>query len=50
MSIFPWPVFNDTAFYTMFKQLKIKLDDAPNSFPNSSKYNNARAFVEKIKV
>ena len=44
MSIIPWPVFNETAFYTTFRQLKVKLDD------QDSKYKNARAFVEKIKV
>ncbi|CAG8512372.1 14490_t:CDS:10, partial [Funneliformis caledonium] len=38
------PVFNEAAFYTTFKELKVKLD------AQVSKYNNARAFVEKIKV
>ncbi len=44
MSIVPWPVFNEAAFYTTFKQLKVKLD------AQDSKYKNARAFVEKFKV
>ncbi|GBC16228.2 hypothetical protein GLOIN_2v1865248 [Rhizophagus irregularis DAOM 181602=DAOM 197198] len=44
MSIVPWPVFNEAAFYTTFKQLKVKLD------AQDSKYKNARAFIEKIKV
>ncbi|CAG8550727.1 10371_t:CDS:10, partial [Funneliformis caledonium] len=44
MSIIPWPVFNEASFYTTFKQLKVKLD------AQDSEYNNARAFVEKIKV
>ncbi|RIA83800.1 hypothetical protein C1645_833247 [Glomus cerebriforme] len=44
MSIVPWPVFNEAAFYTTFKQLKVKLD------VQDSKYKNARAFIEKMKV
>ncbi|CAG8557767.1 14109_t:CDS:2 [Ambispora leptoticha] len=41
MSIIPWPVFNETSFYTTFKQLKLDEQD--------SKYKNAKSFVEKIK-
>ncbi|CAG8696642.1 3684_t:CDS:2, partial [Ambispora gerdemannii] len=44
MSIIPWPVFNESSFYTTFRQLKIKLDE------QDSKYKNAKLFVEKIKV
>ncbi|CAG8473542.1 7953_t:CDS:10 [Ambispora leptoticha] len=44
MSIIPWPVFNDSSFYTTIKNLKIKLDG------QNSQYKNAKIFVEKIKV
>ena len=44
MSIIPWPVFNKAAFYSTFKRLKSKLD------AQDSKYNNARIFIEKIKI
>ncbi|CAG8501198.1 7794_t:CDS:10 [Ambispora gerdemannii] len=44
MSIIPWPVFNESSFYTTFKQLKMKLDN------QDSQYKNAKIFVEKIKV
>ncbi|CAG8442852.1 12656_t:CDS:10 [Acaulospora colombiana] len=43
MTIFPWPVFTESSFYTSIKQFKIKLDE------QESQYENARMFVEKIK-
>ncbi|RHZ48992.1 hypothetical protein Glove_535g7 [Diversispora epigaea] len=44
MCIYPWPVFTDQEFYTKIKSIKNKLDK------QESQYENARMFVEKIKV
>ncbi|CAG8720144.1 4553_t:CDS:10, partial [Racocetra persica] len=44
MSILPWPVFTEAAFYTSIKTFKVKLDS------QESQYKNAQMFVEKIKV
>ncbi|CAG8473346.1 38766_t:CDS:10 [Gigaspora margarita] len=43
MSILPWPVFTEAAFYTSIKTFKTKLD------AQESQYKNAQMFVEKIK-
>ncbi|CAG8444245.1 12971_t:CDS:10 [Acaulospora morrowiae] len=44
MTIFPWPVFTESSFYTSIKKFKTLLDG------QESQYDNARMFVEKIKV
>ncbi|CAJ0860021.1 15726_t:CDS:10, partial [Entrophospora sp. SA101] len=44
LTIFPWPLFNDPAWFKTLKTVKTKLDD------QKAKYENAQTFLQNTKV